>query len=145
MIEVEKIDEGVVIDHIPAGRGILLLSLLEPGFSFEGPLALLMNARSSKMGRKDIVKIARKSITEREAALISLLAPNSTINHIEGGKVVRKVKAVMPDRLEVGECPNPKCISKVEGKVCFLKESPAEYACFYCERSFLAEELVPLP
>lgn len=140
MIAVEKIKEGVVIDHIPAGKGISLLTLLGCS-SHSKNVALLLNANSGEFGKKDILKISGRELSQEELSIVSLLAPCATVNIISHGEVVKKFRPELPDVLRVGSCPNPKCITKIEGAEEFLKEGN-EYRCKYCERLFSPEELV---
>ena len=95
------------------------------------------------LGKKDIVKIADRFVSEEQSNLIALISPKSTINIIKNGKVTEKREVEVPDSLSgVGACPNPNCITNVEhAKKKFTREKE-EYRCHYCERVFEAEELI---
>ncbi len=143
MITVEKIANGTVIDHITASRGKKILSLLGIGEDYPHRVALMMNMPSKKMGKKDIVKIEGISVDEEHANLIALLSQNATVNIVKNEKVVKKFNANLPQRLRIGKCPNPNCITASErGNEEFNKEEGELYRCAYCERLFNGNELV---
>ncbi|MEM0303526.1 MAG: aspartate carbamoyltransferase regulatory subunit, partial [Saccharolobus sp.] len=77
---VSKIKDGTVIDHIPAGRALSVLKILGIKGDEGYRIALVMNVESKKIGKKDIVKIEGREIDDKEAELISLIAPSATIN-----------------------------------------------------------------
>jgi len=138
---VEKIEEGTVIDHIPAGMGLKVLSILKIGAGSR--TALLMNVPSKHMGAKDIVKIAGKQLDEKEVNRIALVAPNATLNIIKDGSVVEKSEVRLPKELRaVAKCPNPKCITnseKIETR--FGQDEKNKFRCNYCEMQFEIGEL----
>lgn len=142
MIKVEKITNGTVIDHIAAGNGKKVLSLLGIEENYPHRVALMINVPSRKTGKKDIVKIEGIFVNEETANLIALVSPHATINIIKNEKVGRKFNAELPDKLTIGKCPNPNCITNSEhGYEEFGKEGEA-YRCSYCERLFKSSELV---
>lgn len=135
MLRVDSIQRGIVLDHIQPGTGISIferLGLREADYS----VALLMNVPSTKMGRKDMIKIAEA--LDLDLTMLGLLDPNITVNYIEGGKVARKVKLGLPERVEgILRCKNPRCITSVEpsapAKFSLVDRAKKEYACFYCD------------
>lgn len=138
---VEKINDGTVIDHITAGAGRDVLQILSAQFPISGNAALIINAHSKRLGRKDIVKMEGVFIDEKTANRISIIAPKATMNIIRGGKVVDKHSVEMPKVL-VGllRCPNPKCITNLErAETTFLPEG-SRLRCRHCERTFRADE-----
>lgn len=141
---VSKIKDGTVIDHIPAGRALAVLKVLGIKGNEGVRVALVMNVESKKMKIKDIVKIDGRSISEKEAALITLIAPTATINIIKDYEVVEKRKLSVPEIVEsLLKCPNPNCITNndIEAKSRFVKESnsPLILKCDYCE-TYITEE-----
>lgn len=145
MLNIEPIERGTVIDHIKAGMGAKVLRIMGIGDDYQYRVALVMHAPSKKMGEKDIVKIAEKVITEKEANIIALVSPGATVNIIKNGKVEKKYRVELPDKLDgIGVCPNPNCITNSDGDVkrIFAKEADDNYRCYYCERLFRAKELV---
>ncbi|BBG24033.1 aspartate carbamoyltransferase regulatory subunit [Sulfuracidifex tepidarius] len=135
---VTKINNGTVIDHIPAGRALAVLRVLGINGSEGYRVALVMNVESKKMGRKDIVKISGRTVDEKESNLITLIAPNATINIIKDYDVTRKMKMKIPSVIEgLLKCPNPSCITNndPEAHTHFftVSETPLLLKCSYCE------------
>ena len=134
MLRVDHIEKGIVLDHIQVGNGIEIferLGLREVDY----PVALLMNVPSTKMGRKDMIKIS--DTLDLDLTMLGLLDPNITVIYIDDGKVARKVKLGLPDRVEgLIECKNPRCITSSErhGPAVFelVDRESKEYRCFYC-------------
>jgi len=105
---VRKIESGIVIDHIPAGKAFLVLKLLR--LDPEAKVLLAMNVDSRKLGRKDFIKIEGRYLTSKEIDLIALVAPSATVNIIEDWKVKEKRRIEPPGEVEgVFQCPNPLC------------------------------------
>lgn len=137
-LTVSKIRNGTVIDHIPAGRSLAVLKVL--GITgYEGlRIAILMNVESKKLGRKDIVKIEDKVVDEREASIISLIAPEATINIVRDFNVVEKRNLRLPETIKgLLKCPNPLCVTNNDPEALseFVKvsEKPLRLRCVYCE------------
>lgn len=142
MITVEKISNGTVIDHIEPGKGRRVLSLLGIDENYPYRVALVINVPSKKMGRKDIVKIEGIFVDSAKANIIALISPNATVNVVKNEAVVKKFNAELPEKLEIGKCPNPNCITNYEhGNEEFVREGKL-YRCIYCERLFKSSELV---
>lgn len=136
---VSKIKEGTVIDHIKAGRGKKVLDFLEINEDYPEIVTLLMNVKSKKIGKKDIVKVANKFLKQEEVNKIALIAPNATFNVIKNYSVVDKMNIKLPNIIEgILKCPNPKCISNANepltSKFLVDKKEPLTLRCFYCER-----------
>lgn len=140
------IEKGTVIDHIPAGKALLLLKLLklENENKF---IALGLNLNSKHQGRKDLLKIENKELTEEEVNQVAVAVPQATINIIRNFKVAKKFKVEMPEKIySLLKCPNPKCISNSEKiKSVFHpkkeKNNEYSYSCHYCERNFLQKDI----
>lgn len=142
---VRKIENGSVIDHISAGKGLKVINILN--LKPEESSVLLMNVPSKKLGRKDIVKVENRRLTSFEVNKISIIAPNATLNIIENGDVKDKRKVVLPNVLEnIIKCPNTNCItnSNEPMKTKFIVESkePVKIRCLYCEKTFNSEEIM---
>ena len=126
---------GIVIDHITAGRAMLLYELLGLE-NEEGSVAIIKNVRSGKMGKKDIIKIE----TERDLNLdiIGYVDPDATVNVIRDGQLIEKKTLDLPEMLtDVIFCKNPRCITSVEQELSHVfrltdKENRV-YRCIYCE------------
>ena len=133
MLEITSIKNGLVIDHIKAGMGIKIFNYLNLDNS---QVALIMNAESDKVGKKDIIKIENSS--EINYTILGLLSPNLTINEVRDGQISRKIKPELPKKVvDVLICSNPRCITEVEQYVPhtfnLIDENKGKYKCDYCD------------
>ncbi|MDR2738947.1 MAG: aspartate carbamoyltransferase regulatory subunit [Treponema sp.] len=135
MLNIAKIKNGIVIDHIKAGQGIRIFNWL--GLD-KAPytVAFVVNASSRHMGRKDIIKIDNTISISYE--LLGLIDPNITVNIIENEVITEKIKLQLPERVEdILICKNPRCITFTEAYVphIFHLEDPVQgtYRCEYCD------------
>lgn len=134
-MNIDSIQNGIVIDHITAGKGMKLFELMkldEAGV----PVAIIMNAVSHKNGKKDIIKIDAPIAIDLD--VIGFVDPGATVNIIRDGKLTEKKKVELPRRLfNVIKCKNPRCISTTEQELpqIFDLTDPekAVYRCHYCE------------
>lgn len=144
---VQRIANGTVVDHIPAGKALAVLRLLgnphEKGFR----VALVMNVSSTKMGRKDIVKVEGVELSEEQVQRLALVAPQATLNIVRSYQVVSK-KKVSPPTVVVGllRCPNPTCITvkqrePVRSTFILASQNPLTYVCRYCGRQLIEQEI----
>ena len=134
-MNIDSITNGLVIDHITAGRGMKLFELLGLG-ELDCPVAIIKNAFSAKMGRKDIIKIDADIPVSID--IIGYVDPGATVNIIKDSKLIEKRSIDMPERLtNVIRCKNPRCITSVEQEldhVFFLADRANKvYRCLYCE------------
>ncbi|MBQ3708443.1 MAG: aspartate carbamoyltransferase regulatory subunit [Clostridia bacterium] len=135
-MNIDSIQTGIVIDHITAGRSMRLYELLGLG-SLEGvSVAIIQNAVSHKMGRKDIIKIDADIPINFD--VIGYVDPTATVNIIRDGQLVDKRVIGMPETLvNVIRCKNPRCITSTEQEldhVFKLTDRRHEiYRCVYCE------------
>ncbi|MBN1233371.1 MAG: aspartate carbamoyltransferase regulatory subunit [Candidatus Coatesbacteria bacterium] len=140
--EVQGIEYGTVIDHIPSAYTLKVVELLS---GLEDKVLIGINFDSKRMGRKGVVKIANRIFTEDEVNMIALFAPQATINVIEDGKVVQKIQVKIPKSMHGSfRCPNPQCITNHQDVVThFLidQDQPFFIRCYYCERQFVSDEL----
>lgn len=146
-IRVRKIENGTVIDHISAGHALNVLKILGIMRKLpENAITIAMNVPSKKLGKKDIVKIENREISEEELGKISLISPEATINIIRNNKVVVKKKVKIPDIIEEAlKCANINCITNYEKtKTKFYAESksPLKLRCHYCERIMKREDIL---
>ena len=139
-LKVVPIKNGTVIDHITAGQALNVLKILEINARTDTVVSVVMNVRSKKMGRKDIVKVEDRELKPEEVDKIALIAPNATINIIRDSEVIEKHKVYLPESIEgIIRCANPNCISNVErepviSRFITVSENPPLFRCFYCER-----------
>ncbi|AEF83863.1 aspartate carbamoyltransferase, regulatory subunit [Treponema primitia ZAS-2] len=135
MLNIAKIKNGIVIDHIKAGQGIRIFNWLGLG---KAPynVAFVVNASSKHMELKDIIKIDNTIAINYE--LLGLIDPDITINIIENEIITEKIKLQLPQRVEdIILCKNPRCVTSTETYVphIFHLEDPAlgTYRCEYCD------------
>lgn len=132
---VDSINNGIVIDHLTAGKGLKVLSLLD--INLRGnTVALIMNATSKKYGRKDLVKIENKMDVDLTA--LGLIDPQATVAYIINGQINEKVNLSLPKRVvNVVKCKNPRCVTTIEPGISHIftlvDEEQAEYRCEYCD------------
>ncbi len=134
-MKVDSIKNGIVIDHITAGKGMQIYNLLGLD-SLECSVALIKNAPSLKMGRKDIIKI--DSDFDVNTEILGFVDPDVTVNIIKDGNTVEKKTIDLPESLtNVLHCKNPRCISTTEQELPqIFKLADKEkrvYRCLYCE------------
>ena len=130
-----KIENGIVLDHIKAGEGMRHYKILGLD-SLDCQVALIKNAESQKLGRKDIIKIDR--IIDVNLDAIGYVDPRITVNIIENGKLAKRTHIAPPTEIvDVIKCKNPRCITTTEQELSHVfrltdKENRV-YRCIYCE------------
>ncbi len=134
-MKVGSIHNGVVIDHIAAGKGMELYHFLNLDH-MDAPIALIKNAPSSKMGKKDIIKIDAE--LDLDLDILGYIDSNVTINIVKDGTCVEKFHPQLPERLtNIIQCKNPRCITSVEQEIPHIfkltNRENGEYRCIYCE------------
>ncbi len=137
-MNIAPIQNGVVIDHIEAGRAMQLYKSLNLG-SLDASVALIKNVPSKKMGKKDIIKI--DADIELDFDVIGFVDPSATVDIIRNGVLVEKKSIGLPEKLtNVIFCKNPRCITSVEQEIdhIFKLSDPEkkEYRCIYCETKY---------
>ncbi|MGK0465328.1 aspartate carbamoyltransferase regulatory subunit [Clostridium sp.] len=135
MVTINSIKRGIVIDHIKAGVGLNIFNYLGLDKA-DFTVALIMNAPSSKLGKKDIIKIENE--IDIDFTVLGFIDPNITINIISGEEIESKVKLNLPDKIDnVIKCNNPRCISSIEQEIMhsfYLSDrKKGEYRCMYCD------------
>lgn len=134
-MKIDAIVNGVVIDHIKAGKSMEIYKLLNLE-NFDSQVAIIKNAPSKLMGKKDIIKIA--SDMELDLEVLGFIDPNITVNIIRDGFLIEKKHLELPEKLyDVIKCKNPRCITTVEQDIHHIfKLTDREnrvYRCLYCE------------
>lgn len=134
-MEVTAINNGMVIDHITAGKCMQLYQFLDLDH-VDATIALIKNAPSKKMGKKDIIKIDTELNLDLDA--LGYIDPNVTINIVKDGVRVQKIHPQLPEKLtNIIHCRNPRCITSVEQEIPHIfkltDRETAEYRCIYCE------------
>ena len=131
MLNIDSIQNGIVIDHIQAGKGMRIYELLELD-KLDCCVALIKNARSSKLGRKDIIKIEGDLSINFD--VLGFIDNNITVCTIKNGELVKKENIVLPRRIKnVVKCKNPRCITSRKTSTrfscCAMKKRTAIVAC----------------
>ena len=131
-----QIKDGIVLDHITAGNGMNIYNVLNLG-KLDCSVALIKNAESPKMGKKDIIKIG--TLLDIDLDILGYLDPGVTVNIIRDSVVAERRHVALPQRVvDVIKCKNPRCITSVEREIVheFKLTDPAKkvYRCIYCEQ-----------
>lgn len=131
-----QIKDGIVLDHITAGRGAEIYRVLELS-KLDCTVAMIERAPSPKMGRKDIIKIDR--VLDIDFNVLGYIDPGITVNIIRDGKVAQRRRLTMPEKVfGVLKCKNPRCITSVEQELVheFKLTDPKNqvYRCVYCDQ-----------
>ena len=142
-ITIAKIETGIVIDHIPAGRALLISQVLglnalarETG----DIIAMGINFESASITKKDIIKVENLVLTLDILNVVALIAPDATVSRIEDGEVIEKHKVQAPTDIgDIVVCPDMFCITnheEVPGKFVVVRKEPLTLMCHYCETEF---------
>lgn len=134
-MKIDDIKNGIVLDHISAGKVMDVYEALELD-KLDCSIAILKNVRSSKMGRKDILKIDNDFDVDLD--VLGYLDPNITVCIIKNGKIIEKKQMQLPDKIiNVERCKNPRCITSVEknlDQIFYLANREKRiYRCKYCD------------
>ena len=141
-MQIDNIKNGIVIDHIAAGKAMHLYSMLGLN-KLDCTVAIIKNVPSAKMGKKDIIKI--DSAFDADLDVIGYVSPNVTVNVIRDGVIAEKKHIALPEKLtNIIKCKNPRCITTVEQEITqvFLlsDREKAEYRCMYCDANAALDE-----
>ncbi len=139
MLNISGLKEGIVLDHIEAGRSLDIYYHLGLD-KLECQVAIIKNARSNKMGRKDIIKIDGQ-LHNLDLQVLGYIDHNITVNIIQDEKIVEKKTLKLPKKItNVIKCKNPRCITSIEQElphVFYLADVNTEtYRCMYCEEKY---------
>ena len=136
MLNVGKIEEGFVLDHIPAGKGMSIYYHLGLD-KLDCMVAIIKNARSGKLVKKDILKV-ECDINALDLDVLAVIDHTITVNVVKDGVIVEKKTLVLPKEIKgVMKCKNPRCITSIEQElphIFYLADSDKEiYRCRYCD------------
>ena len=139
-LSVEAIEKGTVIDHIPAGKGLIILRQFKL-LHYGSAVTVGFNLPSKTQGSKDIIKITGVWLDDNAANRLALFAPEAVVNTIDHFKVINKRRLTLPDEIaEVFRCPNTNCASHgepVKSRFYVRKQSgQTKLKCHYCEKTF---------
>jgi aspartate carbamoyltransferase regulatory subunit len=144
---VQKIPDGTVIDHVSAGKALSVLRLLGNPQDRGVTVALVMNVTSSKMSKKDILKVEGVELTDEQVQKLALIAPLASVNIIRSYRVAEKKSAVLPGTIRgILRCTAPTCVSvrekdSVASVFTLVGSSPIVYRCKYCGRNLTEHEI----
>ncbi|MBR5618052.1 MAG: aspartate carbamoyltransferase regulatory subunit [Oscillospiraceae bacterium] len=132
-----QIKDGIVLDHITAGKGMTIYNILKLD-ELDCTVALIKNADSPKLGKKDIIKIS--TLLDLDLDVLGYLDPEITVNVIRNSRVEERRKVGLPERvLGVIKCKNPRCITSVEQEIVhefkLTDRNKKVYRCIYCEQA----------
>ncbi len=139
MLNIGKIEEGFVLDHIQAGKSMQIYHHLGLD-KLDSTVAIINNAKSKAMGKKDILKI-ECDINSLDLDVLSYIDHNITVNVIKAGEIIEKRTLVLPKEITgVIKCHNPRCISSIEQElpqIFYLSDEAKEiYRCKYCDEKY---------
>ena len=139
MLNVGKIEEGFVLDHIKAGQSLAIYHHLGLD-KLDCTVAIIKNAKSNLMGKKDILKV-ECDIETLDLDVLAVIDHNITVNVIKDGEIVEKKELFLPKEIHnVFKCKNPRCITSIEQELdqIFTLADPEKevYRCMYCEEKY---------
>lgn len=134
-MNIDSIKNGFVIDHIKAGDGMRIYNFLGLD-KLDCPIAIIKNATSKRMGKKDIIKVDTDASLDLD--VLGYISPEITVNVIENGVKVKKYHPALPEKIvDIVKCRNPRCITTTEQELSHifkLTDPDARvYRCIYCE------------
>ncbi|GAA0117108.1 aspartate carbamoyltransferase regulatory subunit [Clostridium senegalense] len=143
MLTINSIKNGIVIDHIESGRGMKIFNYLGLDRA-QYQVALIMNAHSEKLGRKDIIKI--ENVMKLDYTVLGLIDRGITVDIIKDEKIVEKIDLTLPKKVEgIIKCKNPRCITSIEPYIThthyLFNEEKKEYRCKYCDEIIKVKEI----
>ncbi|MCL4334852.1 MAG: aspartate carbamoyltransferase regulatory subunit [Candidatus Thermoplasmatota archaeon] len=145
-LRISKIREGIVIDHIPGGKSLKVLSVLNIGEKSGYTVSVAMFVQSNRMKTKDVLKIESRFLEKSELDRIALIAPDATISVIKNYEISEKFTVEIPKRiLGILKCNNQNCITNgrepIRPEFELLSRSPLVIRCIFCERNMGESEI----
>ncbi len=139
MLNISGIHEGFVLDHIQAGMSLQIYRDLKLD-KLDCSVAIIKNAKSNKMGKKDIIKV-ECPIEALDLDILGFIDHNITVNVIKGDRIVEKKELKLPKQVKnVIKCKNPRCVTSIEqelDQIFILADEEKEvYRCKYCEEKY---------
>jgi len=148
MRRVTAIRNGTVVDHIPSGYAMQVISILRINTDRATPVSLVMNVPSDKLGRKDVLKIEDRELDQEDLDRLALIAPVASIAIIRNHAVAEKMKVELADDLvNIAKCSFSNCITKsprepLPQRMKVISRDPLEVRCYYCGKGQEIDELI---
>lgn len=139
MLNIGVLNQGIVIDHIQVGGAMKIYTYLNLEHK-DCSVAIIKNAKSNKMGKKDIIKI-EGTLEDLDFDILGALDHQITINIIDNGVIIEKKNPKLPNRVDnILKCKNPRCITSIEQGLThsfkLTDRTHGIYRCVYCEQAF---------
>ena len=140
MLNISGVSEGFVLDHIQAGMSMQIYNDLKLD-KLDCTVAIIKNAKSNKMGKKDIIKV-ECPVESLDLDILGFIDHNITVNVIKGDRIVEKKLLTLPKQgKNVIRCKNPRCITSIEQELdqifTLTDEAKEVYRCKYCEEKYV--------
>ena len=140
MLSISGVSEGFVLDHIQAGMSMQIYNDLKLD-KLDCTVAIIKNAKSNKMGKKDIIKV-ECPVESLDLDILGFIDHNITVNVIKGDRIVEKKILTLPKQVKnVIRCKNPRCITSIEQELdqifTLTDEAKEVYRCKYCEEKYV--------
>ncbi len=134
-MNIDGVTTGIVLDHIKAGKAMQIYNYLHLD-KLNCSVAVLQNVKSSKYGKKDIIKI--DELIELDYEMLGYIDSNITVNHVKDGQLLNKEHLDLPETLtDVIQCKNPRCITSIEQEIehvfKLVDKEKKTYRCAYCD------------
>ena len=134
-MNIDGVTTGIVLDHIKAGKGIKIYNYLHLD-KLSCSVAMLQNVKSSKYGKKDIIKI--DELIELDYEMLGYIDSNITVNFVKDAKLLKKEHLDLPETLtDIIQCKNPRCITSIEQEIehvfKLVDREKKTYRCAYCD------------
>ena len=143
-LEVSAIENGTVIDHLPAEVTFKVVEVLGL-YNYSGAITIGSNLTSKTLGHKGIIKVSDKFFSDEEIGRLAVIAPNATLNIIKSYKIVEKKFVQLPKLIRNAvKCSNPKCVTNnqpVPTKMEVFNIKTMALKCYYCERVMQRNEI----
>ncbi len=139
MLNISGLSEGIVLDHIQAGKSLDIYYNLGLG-NLECQVAIIKNASSKKMGKKDIIKISG-SLDHIDLKVLGYIDHNITVNVVRDNTIIEKKTLTLPEKVtNIIQCKNPRCITSIEQDLPHIfhlaDKNNQIYRCMYCEEKY---------
>lgn len=134
-MNIDGVTTGIVLDHIKAGKAMQIYNYLHLD-KLDCSVAVLQNVKSSKYGKKDIIKI--DALIELDYEMLGYIDSNITVNHVKDSQLLKKEHLDLPETLtDIIQCKNPRCITSVEQEIehvfKLVDREKKTYRCAYCD------------